>query len=262
MTYPPFELIHPDGGLDILLLCDHASNAVPDGYGTLGLPATEFHRHIAYDIGTAPLVRDVSRRLCCPALLGTSSRLLIDLNRGVDDPTIVMKLSDGSIIPGNADVDLYRNEPEFQRRVALFHQPYHDAVAAQIARVRALGRVPVIVSVHSFTPSWRGVARPWEVGVLWDLDDRLARPMMAAFDAEGFVVGDNLPYIGFLKNDTLYRHGTAQGLPHVLLEIRQDLIDTEAKQQVWAARLEKMLPLLVAREGVQEVRFFGSRTDK
>ncbi|MEQ9520565.1 MAG: N-formylglutamate amidohydrolase [Parvibaculum sp.] len=262
MPHSPFELINPDGDPDILLLCDHASNALPDAYGTLGLAATEFHRHIAYDIGTGPLVRDLAARLGCPAVLGTCSRLLVDLNRGADDPTIVMKLSDGSVIPDNADVDPFRNAEEFERRITLYHQPYHDAVSRQIDRARDLGRVPVVISVHSFTPVWRGVARPWEVGVLWDKDDRIARPMIAAFEAQGFVVGDNLPYIGFLKNDTLFRHGTVSGIPHVLLEIRQDLIDTEADREVWAARLQHLLPPLVTREGVHEIRHFGSRTDR
>lgn len=261
MTHSPFELINPDGNPDILLLCDHASNALPDEYGTLGLAVTEFHRHIAFDIGTAPLVRALAERLACPAVLGTSSRLLIDLNRGVDDPTIVMKLSDGSVIPDNADVDPFRNADEFHRRIALYHQPYHDAVAAQIARARGQGHVPVILSVHSFTPAWRGVSRQWEVGILWDQDDRIARPMMQAFADQGLCVGDNLPYVGYLKNDTLYRHGTEHGLPHALLEIRQDLIDTEKEQLLWADRVAEMMPRLVAGEGVQEIRFFGSRTD-
>jgi predicted N-formylglutamate amidohydrolase len=262
MDGAPFELVNPTGDPEILILCDHASAALPRKYDTLGLPATEFHRHIAYDIGCAEVVRALASHLNCPAILGRYSRLLVDLNRGPDDPTIVMKLSDGSVIPANADVDGFRNAEEFRSRIAHYHEPYHSAVDAQIKSALSQDHVPVIVSIHSFTPFWRGKARQWHAGVLWDRDPRLAMPLLRALsEGEGLSVGDNEPYGGFLKGDTLYRHCTKRGLPHALLEIRQDLIDTEKGQIEWADRLARTLPDLIAADGVAEIAHYGSRTD-
>lgn len=257
----PFDIVNPDGSPDFLVVCDHASNALPPGYGTLGLPAAEFARHIAWDIGAAGVARGLASVLGCPAVLARFSRLLIDLNRGEDDPTIVMKLSDGAIVPGNRDVDAFRDAEEFRRRISTFHVPYHAAIAAAIGRARAGGAVPVIVSVHSFTPRWRRFVRPWETGLLWDKDDRLVGPLMEALGAEGFTVGDNEPYTGRLKNDCMYRHATVNGLPHILIEIRQDLIETEEGQREWAARYARHLAFAASRPGVREVRYFGSHTD-
>lgn len=258
----PYELVNPGGNPKLLILCDHASNALPERYGTLGLPVTEFHRHIAYDIGCAEVVRALSAHLDCPAVLGRYSRLLIDLNRGADDPTIVMKLSDGAVIPANARVDAFRDADEFHHRIEHYHRPYHDAVDRQIKEAMAAGHVPVVLSIHSFTPAWRGQPRPWHVGVLWDKDPRLSGPLMEALRAQGdLTVGENQPYAGYIRGDTLYRHCTLRGLPHALLEIRQDLIDTEAGQMAWARRLADLLPGLVGREALHEVAYFGSRTD-
>jgi predicted N-formylglutamate amidohydrolase len=256
----PFEIVNPGGAPDFLVVCDHASNALPPLYGTLGLAPAEFERHIAWDIGAAGVARGLAAELGCPAVLARFSRLLIDLNRGEDDPTIVMKLSDGAIIPGNRDVDPFRNAAEFHHRISAFHAPYHAAIAAAVARARAGGAVPVIVSVHSFTPRWRSFVRPWETGLLWDRDDRLVGPLMEALAAEGFTVGDNEPYTGRLRNDCMYRHATVHGLPHILIEIRQDLIGSEVGQREWAARYARHLRFAAARPGVREIRHFGSHT--
>lgn len=233
-----------DGMAPLLFLCDHAANALPAAYGTLGLAPHLFETHIAYDIGAARMTRALAGTFGAPAILGRYSRLLIDLNRGADDPTLVMKLSDGSIIPGNRGADT----AEVARRVALFHAPYHEAIAQEIDRLGA----PTLVSIHSFTPAWKGRARPWEVGILWDRDGRLARPLMARLAAAGFRVGDNEPYSGALENDTLNRHGTRIGLPHVLIEVRQDLIGDGMAAETFARRLEPILAAALAdmeREG-------------
>lgn len=260
--HQPFETVNPDGAPGFLVLCDHASNALPPGYGTLGLGAAEFERHIAWDIGAAGVSRRLAGLLGCPAVLARFSRLLVDLNRGEDDPTIVMKLSDGAIIPGNRDVDAHRDAAEFAHRVAAYHAPYHAAIAAMIARARKAGTVPVIVSVHSFTPRWRAHVRPWHTGILWDRDDRLSAPLIAALRAEGdIVVGDNEPYTGRLKNDCLYRHATMHGLPHALIEIRQDLIADEEGQGAWAARYARLLTEIADAPGLREIRHFGSHAD-
>src|SRR6185295_18108490 len=141
----------PDAAPNLIFVCDHASNALPPEVGSLGLPPDSFTRHIAYDIGAADVTKALAKMFNAPAVLGAYSRLLIDLNRGADDPTLVMKLSDSAIIPGNATVDF----TEIRRRIALYYRPYHDAIEAQIARARALGVTPTIVSIHSFTPEWR-----------------------------------------------------------------------------------------------------------
>ncbi len=241
----------------ILLLCDHASNALPPEYGSLGLPASELARHIGYDIGAAGVTRALAERLGCPAVLSHFSRLLIDPNRGEDDPTLVMRLSDGAIVPGNRHVDA----AEVDRRIARFHRPYHRAIEHEIDAALAGGTIPALFSVHSFTPVWRGMPRPWHVGLLWDLDERFTRPLIEALEAPGdLIVGDNEPYDGALRNDCLYRHGTARGLPHVLIEIRQDLIADDAGQLAWAERLADLLPAILARPELHEQTFYGSRT--
>ncbi len=172
MLEPAFDIVHPAAPprSGLIFLCDHAANALPPGYGTLGLEPGAFAAHIAYDIGAAEAARALAEAYGAPVILGRYSRLLVDLNRGADDPTLVMKLSDGRIVPGNADVDA----AEIAHRLSRYHRPYHAAIAAEIAALRAAGTVPVLISIHSFTPAWKGRARPWQVGVLWDRDDRLA----------------------------------------------------------------------------------------
>jgi predicted N-formylglutamate amidohydrolase len=238
MTATSFHAIKPiHGQSGLIFLCDHAVNALPDPYGTLGLSTQLLATHIAYDIGAASVVRALAARFGAEAFLACWSRLLIDLNRGEDDPTLVMKLSDGSIIPGNRDV----GPAEIARRIELFHAPYHAAIAAAVTDVRKRGILPVLISIHSFTPVWKGSARPWEIGVLWDRDGRLALPLIAQLRATGFVTGDNEPYSGALEGDTLNRHGTKHGLPHVLVEIRQDLI---AGPEAAIAFFERFAPIL------------------
>ncbi|HVV28650.1 MAG TPA: N-formylglutamate amidohydrolase [Rhizomicrobium sp.] len=242
MTEIAFEAIPGRPGSPLLLLCDHASNALPDGYGTLGLARALFSTHIAHDIGAAALTRALAAAYGAPAFLGRWSRLLVDLNRGPDDPTLVMKLSDGSIIPGNRHADA----AETARRIAAYHAPYHAAIAKALDMAESRKGQPIIISMHSFTPAWKGVARRWEVGVLYDRDTRLAAPLMTRLAQAGFTVGDNEPYSGALEGDTLNRHGTRRGLPHVLIEVRQDLIADDAAAQAFAARLKPILDAAVA----------------
>jgi predicted N-formylglutamate amidohydrolase len=237
MREDAFAAVPPSSDSPLLFLCDHASNRLPDAYGSLGLKPELFDTHIAYDIGAAEVTRVLASAYGAAAVLGVWSRLLVDLNRGADDPTIVMKLSDGSIIPGNRHAD----GAEVARRIAAYHAPYHAAIAGEIARIERTGQVPVLISMHSFTPSWRGVPRPWETGVLWDRDGRLAKPLLARLAEAGFTVGDNEPYTGALEGDTLNQHGTRRGLPHVLIEMRQDLIADGEAAAAFAARLKPML---------------------
>lgn len=234
----------------LIFLCDHAANALPAGFGSLGLDPALLQTHIAYDIGAAEVTRTLAARFAAPAVLARWSRLLVDLNRGEDDPTLVMKLSDGSVIPGNREA----GPEELARRIAAYHAPYHAAIAAEIDRAQAAGHRPALVSLHSFTPVWKGVPRPWQLGVLWDRDGRLAQPLLKELRTAGFVVGDNEPYSGELENDCLNRHGTRKGLPHALIEIRQDLVGDDMAARTFALRLEpilrRALEAVTAGEGV------------
>ena len=228
-----------DAGL--ILLCDHAGNALPPEYGTLGLPEAQLRRHIAYDIGAAAVTCAIAASLDVPAVLTRFSRLLIDPNRGADDPTLIMRLSDGAVIPGNRHLDAAERE----RRAARYYRPYHEAIERVIGQCDDAGGPPSIVSIHSFTESWKGVPRPWHVGILWDRDARLSQPMLDYFHADGgLIVGDNEPYKGSLEGDCLWQHATSRGLPNALIEIRQDLIREPQGQQQWAERIIALIHAL------------------
>ena len=230
-----------DAGL--VILCDHAGNALPQAYGTLGLPADQLKRHIAYDIGAREVTRALAAALGVPAVLTHYSRLLIDPNRGRDDPTQIMRLSDGAVIPGNRHLD----EAERERRGRLYYEPYHRAIDAVIDACLASGTPPAVLSIHSFTESWKTVARPWHVGVLWDEKDaRLAQPLLDRFHAEGdLIVGENEPYAGQLEGDCLWQHGTQRGLVNAIIEIRQDLIRDAQGQEQWARRLGRIVGMIL-----------------
>jgi predicted N-formylglutamate amidohydrolase len=193
----------------------------------------------------------LAKAFAAPAVLARWSRLLIDLNRGTDDPTLVMQLSDGRIIPGNRAL----SADEIAKRIELFHAPYHETIAAAIADSRANGFVPTIISIHSFTPLWKGARRPWEVGVLWDRDHRVAQPLLGSLAQAGFVVGDNQPYSGELENDCLYVHGTMNGLPHALIEIRQDLVADVQAAELFAQRLRPIITQALMETDKPTVRF-------
>lgn len=237
----PFVVVQPDAPGPALVLCDHATNHIPDwaSGGDLGLSEADMNRHIAFDPGAEAVSRHLAQAMNAPAILSRFSRLVIDPNRGPDDPTLVMQLYDGSIIPGNRRVDA----AEVARRKALAYDPYHDAITTQIDTMLERGVQPNLIAIHSFTQQLRGKdPRPWHIGVLWDRDDRLARPLIEALAGDPEItVGDNEPYSGQLRGDCMYRHGTERGLPHVLIELRNDLIVQPAEQMAWAARLAPLL---------------------
>lgn len=251
---------HVDGSLSagVLFICDHASNALPEAYGMLGLSQQQLDRHIAYDIGAAFVTRRLAALFGAPAILSRYSRLLIDPNRGADDPTLVMRLSDGAIIPGNARI----SAAEIEERRIRYWQPYRAAIAAAIDAMLSHGPAPAIVSVHSFTPAWKDRPRPWEVGILWDSDPRFAAPLIAALAGAGFCVGDNEPYDGALIGDTLDEEVTRRGLPGLLIEIRQDLVTGEAGARAFADRLARVLRPVLARPELHQKEFFPSRTGR
>jgi predicted N-formylglutamate amidohydrolase len=231
----------------LILLCDHASNALPPAYGTLGLPPEQLKRHIAYDIGAEAVTRAMSAALGVPALMTRFSRLLIDPNRGRDDPTLIMRLSDGAVVPGNRKPDAAERE----RRLSLYYEPYHRAIDTVIDRFLAAGVAPILLSLHSFTESWKEFSRPWHIGVLWANDARLARPLLDAFYAEGdLIVGENEPYSGQLEGDCLWQHGEQRGLASAIVEIRQDLIRDAAGQEAWAQRMVRITRKVLQDAGI------------
>jgi len=221
-----------------LVTCDHASNRVPDWVagGDLGITPADMARHIAWDVGAAGVARHLGAALDSPVICSDFSRLVIDPNRAEADPTLVMKLYDGTIIPANRHVDA----AQVQMRLDRLYRPYHAALALLAAR-RA---DTVIVAVHSFTPCLQGrPIRPWQVGVLYShLDDRLSRPLIAALqDGGDLCVGDNEPYAGHLPGDAIDLHALQPGRLNTLIEVRNDLIDSEAGQHYWASRLAVVL---------------------
>lgn len=241
MTQFAFETLGEDRLGRWLITCDHATNHVPDWIngGDLGLPVEDMARHIAYDVGAAGVTRHLAAAMNSPAILSRFSRLVIDPNRGEDDPTLLMRLYDGTIIPANRHADA--NEKE--KRLVRLHRPYHAAYTEIAAR----SADTVICAVHSFTPQLRGrPPRPWEVGVLYAGDDRLARPFIDGCRAQGWCVGDNEPYSGHLPGDAVDRHALKQGRPNVLIEVRNDLISDDAGQALWAQRLAPILTKALA----------------
>jgi predicted N-formylglutamate amidohydrolase len=257
-----YEIIPGRSAAGLILLCDHAVNAIPAAYGTLGLAPKDLERHIAYDIGALAVTRGIAQELGAPAITTKFSRLLIDVNRGLDDPTLIMRISDGAIVPGNRHLD----EPERAKRVRIYYEPYHLAIDTMIEACTAAGVPPVLLSIHSFTDNWRGVPRPWDAAILWDRDHRFAVPMLEALRAQGNVlVGENEPYDGKLAGDCMWQHGTRRGLAHTIVEVRQDLIRSADGQTAWAHRIAKAAKTVLGRtdlqDGLHRVQYFGSHTD-
>lgn len=238
-----FEISGEDRPGRWLVTCDHASNRVPDWVagGDLGIGPADMARHIAWDVGAAGVARALGKALDSPVICSGYSRLVIDLNRGEEDPTLVMKLYDGTIIPANRHV----GPAEVEERLARLYRPYHAA----LARLAARRADTVIVAIHSFTPCLKGrPPRPWQVGVLYSHhDDRLSRPLIAALAEDaGLCVGDNEPYAGHLPGDAIDRHALQPGRNNTLIEVRNDLIADAAGQRHWADRLAAVLPRALA----------------
>lgn len=238
---PPFEVINPDRSSPFFLVCDHASNHVPAELHCLGLLPEQLELHIAYDIGSAAMTRRMAKVLGAPAVLAGFSRLVIDANRVTHHETSIPEISDGVSVPGNVGLDA----AERNRRIQRYFDPYHQAVAAGLEAAVARGERPILVSMHSFTAIMNGFQRPWQVGVLWDKDDRIAAPLIRALAARGINVGDNQPYSGGTEfGFTMRHHAFRLGLPQILLEVRQDLISDTSQAEGWADLLMEELERL------------------
>ena len=230
MIHP--ELIAGAPGSPLLIVADHASNAVPPGVD-LEIDHALLEDHIAIDIGSAALSRALAAALGAPAILAGVSRLVIDLNRELDAAGLIPEFSDGWTIPGNVAL----HPDERARRIHSYYDRYHDAIARHLDR----GATQLIISVHSFTPqlaSRADIERPWPVGVLYNSDDRAARLAIDLLRAAGHLTGDNEPYSGRHLNATMNRHAEARGLPYLGFEVRQDEIDSDAGVARWAEVLE------------------------
>ncbi len=240
--FPPFEVINPAGAAPILIACDHADNRIPGYLAGLGLDGVYLEQHIAYDIGAKQVAIMLSALFDAPLLVATYSRLVIDLNRHLHDPSLIAEISDGVTIPGNLDL----TEATRNHRIKRFFNPYHDQYQDMVGAQLSMHARPIILAIHSFTPTMNGVARPWEIGVLWDQDAVLAQQLIESLSkVTGFNIGNNKPY------HATDPHGYAQvihaherGVEFSLLEIRQDLIaDNEGQATIAKFIYEAVLPI-------------------
>lgn len=229
---PPFEEVNPEGRAPLLLVCDHASARIPAALGDLGLPAAERERHIGWDIGAAAVTRLLAARFDAPAVLSGYSRLVVDCNRYLSDPSAAPAVSDGTPIPANAAL----TKAALEARAAAVYWPYHQAIEAALQRFEARGVAPLFVSVHSCTPVMHGKFRPWQIGLCWDRDTRLSEPLVRRLEErDGVLVGRNEPYRLDETDYTVPVHAARRGLLHVQIEFRQDLIAEAAGAALWAA---------------------------
>ena len=232
-TEPAYRF-QPGADPRVLVVCDHAGHALPRDHADLGVDPRDRLGHVAWDPGAEGVARALAGSLACPAFHGVYSRLLVDLNRAPDAGDLIVFENDGVRVPGNLEVDHIERELRIER----YHRPYHAAIDAHLVALESRGLRPLVVSVHSFTPILHGRARPWPVGILWKQDGDWLRRVFEGLRAQGLDVGDNHPYDGRAAlGHTLERHALPRGLPHVLFEIRQDLLPDADAQQAWARRL-------------------------
>ncbi len=234
-----FEIGNPNGTASLVIVADHAARRTPQALGNLGLAAEHFDTHIATDIGTHTITRALAERLDARAVMATYSRLVVDLNRAPDDPEAIPALSDKTPIPGNRNLSPHAA----RQRIESLHVPYHDAITQQIdALWHRDGTPPTLVSIHSFTPMLNGKKRPWDVGVLWNRDSRLAAPLIEHLRQRGDLnVGDNEPYSGRELAYTINRHGAAHGAANCAVEVRQDHCTSCEQTRQWADILSEAL---------------------
>ncbi len=222
-----FELMNPHGKARAVITCDHASNRIPRSLHQLGLSSEQLALHIAYDIGCSRVSQHLSELLDAPLIMGSYSRLVIDLNRHLDDQNSIPEISDGHKIAGNLEL----TKQEVLQRIESIFIPYHSTLAGMLEQKHDKNRAPAIIAVHSFTPVYQGYNRPWHYGILWDRDNRLAAPLIKWLSEKQLCVGENKPYharepVGY----SMDVHAEERGFAHALIEIRQDLIEDEAGQ--------------------------------
>jgi predicted N-formylglutamate amidohydrolase len=237
----PVTVTNYDGRSPFVIVSDHAGKYLPRGLQMLGLNQAECDRHIAWDIGAGAVSTMLGDALDAIVIRQNYSRLVIDCNRTPGSETSIVELSELTTVPGNIGL----RDDVIGARVREIFRPYHDRIARELDQRSQVGRPTALIAVHSFTPVFKDAARPWHVGVLYNRDSRLAAKLIGLLRREpGLVVGDNEPYKVTDESDyTIPVHGEQRDLPHVAIEIRQDLIAHEAGQQKWAALLARLLPL-------------------
>lgn len=243
----PYEVLRPQGNTSVILTCEHAGVAVPRQLDSLGLGPDDYKCHYAVDIGVRDVTHYLSELLDAPAILGNYSRLVVDLNRDVDHPTTFATTGDDKIVLGNLDL----SEQDKTKRLTEIYHPYQKALAAMLDRAQAAGGVPLVVSVHSYTPVFFNFRRPWEIAFMYAADDRLSLSLMARFRARGYQVGDNEPYDHrILKGGAINRHAGVRRLPCTLVEFRNDLISNKKDAFFWAKLLADDLQEILAERTV------------
>ena len=235
----PFVVLGEGGAAPALIVCDHASRAFPRALDRLGLDELATWQHIAWDIGAGELARGLAQALDAPAVLAGYSRLVVDCNRAPASADAIRTESDGWIIPGNRQL----TAAERRARLATIFDPYHECIAAMRADFRRRATVPLLIAVHSFSPVVGGEQRPWHAGVLWNHDESNARRLLAGLRAQpGLMVGDNEPYSGkHPGNYTVDHHANENGLPHLCIEVRQDLLGSPAGLERWVRLLARVI---------------------
>ena len=232
---PPYMTYNEHGAARVLLVADHASPFFPAAMNQLGLADWVIEQHVAWDIGVDELTRCLADELDAQAVLAGFSRLIVDPNRQPDDPSAFPPISDGIAIPGNIDL----SEEDKAQRIQCFFKPYHDAITERLDRFDARGICPAVIAVHTCTPEFDRIVRPWHIGVMWDTDPRIPRAVLDYFDAfDDICVGDNEPYSGRHPHDfTIDYHAEPGGLPHIGFEVRQDLVSDRGGARKWAGIL-------------------------
>ncbi len=247
----PFNVVNALSESPVLLVCDHASCRFPDALGDMGLDPFAQRCHLALDIGAGHLTKSLAKSLDTTAVVARYSRLVVDCNRQLLDPGAFLEYGDGILVPGNRNL----SQADKDARADAIYWPYHHAIDEQIKRLRAVGPPPAFIAIHSFTPVLNGKSRTTEIGVLWDKDKRLADLFIGEFRAAGFETGDNEPYSGkALQDFTVDYHAEVGGLPHVGIEIRQDLIDNATGIDAIALALHNIIESIPERVGLREVR--------
>lgn len=223
--------VEPGTNPSLLVVCDHASNAVPTELNRLGLSDEHLSRHIAWDIGALGVAKAVAKRFAAELIHCGTSRIAIDANRAPESPDLILDRSDGVHVPGN----LALSQKERQRRLNTYFRPYHQQIRQALDQRIARGERPLLLAIHSFEPVMTGISRPWPIGVLWKLERKPYEALFAALQSKGINVGDNQPYDGrFAMGYTLEHHAIGRGLPHAMIELRNDEIANPEGQARWA----------------------------
>jgi len=244
----PYRVMNPLAETPVLLVCDHASSRFPETLGDMGLDPFARRCHLALDIGAGALTERLSESLGVTAVLAQYSRLVVDCNRQLLDPSAFLVFGDGIFIPGNNNL----GDAARKQRSDAIYWPYHKAIADQVTRLRNIGPPPLFVSIHSFTPVLNGVSRSWEMGVLWDADEQAAKIVIDELRSAGYKVGDNEPYSGKAPQDfTVDHHAEGGGLRHAAIEVRQDLIDDDRGVEEIAMVLHRVFDLVAKRVGLR-----------